>query len=275
MLKIIQENLHFTSKKEEKPYPISELYNENIKLYPSTIHAVLPSAKFSDTEILAMKKGYKQYPHAKRIELPSPKEMMGDSRTFNDVVTSRKSVKNFGEEAISLPELSKILWLSYGTTGKVDELGVGNRMQRVVPSAGGLYPAEIYLGIRNVIGLGQGIYHYNVPNHELELLSSGDPTEQLSKVCCDQSYAREAGVVLLISAVLARTKSKYGERGYRYAILDIGHLGQNIYLSCTALCLAVMTTCGFFDDIGNSLLKLDGLDESLMYVAFIGKKNES
>lgn len=272
MPKIIPEYLHFTSRKQEKPYPVSEVFNENVKLHPSTIHAVLPNAQFSDVELLAMTKGYKQYPHATRIKLPSPKEMMGDARTFNDVVTARKSVKNFGEESLSILELSKILWLSYGAMGKVDELGVGNRLQRVVPSAGGLYPAEVYLGVRNVKGLDQGLYHYNVPNHDLELLSSGDPTEQVSKVCCEQPYAKEAGVIVLMSAVLARTKSKYGERGYRYALLDLGHLGQNIYLSCTALELAVMTTCGFFDDVGNEYLKLDGLDETLMYVAFIGKK---
>jgi SagB-type dehydrogenase family enzyme len=274
MPKIIPEHLHFVSRKQEKPYPISEVFNENVKLHPSTIHAVLPSAQFSDPELLAMTKGYKNYPHVTKIELPTPKEMMGDARTFNDVVTSRKSVKNFGEEPLSLPELSKILWLSYGTTGKVDEHGVGNRLQRVVPSAGGLYPAEVYLGVRNVKGLDQGIYHYNVPNHDLELLKSGDPTELLSEVCCSQPYVPKTGVVLLISAVLARTKSKYGERGYRYALLDIGHLGQNIYLTCTALELAVMTTCGFFDDLGNELLKLDGLDETLMYVAFIGKQEK-
>jgi len=274
MPKIIPEYLHFASRKQEKPYPISEVFNENVKLHPSTIHAVLPSAQFSELELLAMTKGYKKYPHATRIELPNPNEMMGDARTFNDVVTSRKSVKNFGEDSLSIQELSKVLWLSYGTTGKVDELGVGNRLQRVVPSAGGLYSAEVYLGVRNVKGLDQGIYHYNVPNHDLELLSSGDPTEQVSKVCCDQPYTKEAGVIIFMSAVLARTKSKYGERGYRYALLDLGHLGQNIYLTCTALELAVMTTCGFFDDVGNDLLKLDGLDETLMYVAFIGKKKK-
>jgi SagB-type dehydrogenase family enzyme len=75
-----------------------------------------------------------------------------------------------------------------------------------------------------------------------------------------------------MSGVLARTKLKYGERGYRYALLDIGHLGQNIYLSCTALDLAIMTTCGFYDDEANQLLRIDGVDEAVMYVAFIGMR---
>ena len=106
----------------------------------------------------------------------------------------------------------------------------------------------------------------------MELLIPGDPTEQIHAVCCGQEYVRQASIVVLISGVLERTKLKYGERGYRYTLLDIGHLGQNLYLSCTALELAIMTTCGFFDDEANKLLRLDGVNETAMYVAFIGKR---
>ena len=100
----------------------------------------------------------------------------------------------------------------------------------------------------------------------------GDPTKSLYQACCYQQYVHQAAVVVLISGVFQRTKRKYGERGYRYVLLDVGHLGQNIYLACTALGLAVMTTCGFFDEPANELLRLDGIDESMLYVAFIGKK---
>ncbi len=271
---IIKDNLYLNPQKPKSPYPISEIYHENTKLYPSTINAVYPAIEFSNMELRAMLKGFKQYSYAKKIKLFTPEDKEENEKTFKEVIESRRSVKNFSKEPLSMRELSQVLWQSYGTTGKEHEPGVGDRLQRVVPSAGGLYPAEVYLGIRNVIGLDQGIYHYNVPNHELEMLTPGDPTSQLQKICCDQPYTQEAGVVVLISAVLERTKRKYGERGYRYVLLDLGHLGQNIYLSCTAQQLAVMTTCGFFDDLGNDLLKLDGINESLMYVAFIGKKKE-
>lgn len=123
-------------------------------------------------------------------------------------------------------------------------------------------------------GLDAGIYHYNVPHHKLELINSGDHSQKLFKVCLKQPQAKEAGVVFLISAVLNRTKHKYGERGYRYILLDIGHLGQNLYLACSALGLAVMTTCGFFDDEANKLLNLEGHQETVMYVCFIGNKSE-
>ncbi len=271
MGKIVQDHLHLNSQRQTQDYSISEIYNENSKLHPSTIHAVLPATEYSKEELQAMIKGYKQYPHAKKIKLLTPKQ---DRKTFWEVIESRRSIKTFGDEALNFEQLSIILWQSYGTTGEIDEPGVGKRLKRVVPSAGGLYPGEIYLGVRNVSGLDPGVYHYNVPNHELELLSSGDPTQSLHKICCQQDFAQEAGVVIMMSAVLERTKRKYGERGYRYVLLDLGHLGQNIYLSCTAQQLAVVTTCGFYDDLGNDFLKLDGLNESLMYIAFIGKNKE-
>jgi len=169
-------------------------------------------------------------------------------------------------------DLSKLLHQSYGITGELPGKNDFKQELRSSPSAGALYPAEIYIAVRKVSGVEPGIYHYNVPNHELELLVPGDPTEQIQEVCCGQEYVRQTSIVILMSGVLARTKLKYGERGYRYALLDIGHLGQNIYLSCTALDLAIMTTCGFYDDEANQLLRIDGVDEAVMYVAFIGMR---
>jgi SagB-type dehydrogenase family enzyme len=75
----------------------------------------------------------------------------------------------------------------------------------------------------------------------------------------------------LISAVIERTKRKYGDRGYRHVLLDIGHLGENLYLVCTALGLAIIPTCGFFDDEAADLLGIDGCDEVVFYAAFIGR----
>jgi SagB-type dehydrogenase family enzyme len=78
----------------------------------------------------------------------------------------------------------------------------------------------------------------------------------------------------MITAVLERTKRKYGERGYRYVLLDIGHLAQNLYLACTALGLAVTTTGAFFDDEAADLLGIDGCDEAVLYVAFVGRSRD-
>lgn len=266
---------HFAIESENKnpnSVSVSELYNENTKLHPQTMFAVQPSADFNDKELLAMKRGYKQYLDSKKFKLPPFKDFKDDEKTLMEVIRKRKSVRDFEDTSMSLEDLSKVLGYTYGVLEKVKDPGVGERFVRGAPSGGGIYAAEVYLGVRNVEGISPGIYHYNVLNHELELLIPGDHTQNLYKVCCHQPYAKEAGVVVMISSVLDRHKRKYGERGYRYALLDIGHLGQNIYLMCTALELAVMTTCGFFDDLGNELLNLDGLNETLMYVAFVGNK---
>jgi SagB-type dehydrogenase family enzyme len=170
--------------------------------------------------------------------------------------------------------VSAILQWSYGITGESGIDGGGVQRFRAAPSAGALYPAEIYLGVRAVRGFEAGIYHYEVPEASLALLNGGNHADRLCEICCGQDYARQAAMVVLISAVVERTKRKYGDRGYRYVLLDVGHLGQNLYLACTALDLAIMTTCGFFDDEAADLLGIDGCDEAVVYVAFIGPNGD-
>jgi len=272
-MKIIKPVIAFGPNKEPTTVSLSEIYHENTKLHPMTVlgSEMLPFVDLSRSEILAMSKAYKQYPKAKRIKLPQIKELPSNNISFDQVVSSRRSRREFSDAELNIDDFSKILYQSYGITGEKSLADGEIQYFRAVPSGGALYPAEIYLGIRRVTGIEPGFYHYNVVNHELELMIPGDPTDSLYHICCQQEYARQASVVILISGVLQRTKRKYGERGYRYVLLDVGHLGQNIYLACTALDLEVMTTCGFFDDEANRVLRIDGVDETMLYVAFIGK----
>ncbi|GJL77836.1 MAG: hypothetical protein NPINA01_08250 [Nitrospinaceae bacterium] len=262
-------------RKENPTTSISELYHENSKLHPSIPTEMIAPGNYTETEILAMARGYKQYRLAPQIKLPEKDSLPANEKSIDEVVASRRSVRSFSDQALSLKELSKLLQQSYGITGEISLPDGGTIALRASPSGGALYPAEIYLGIRKVEGLEPGIYHYNVPDHALELLIPGDPTEKLHEACCQQEYTQQAAVVFLISGVFQRTKRKYGERGYRYVFLDVGHLAQNIYISSTAQDLAVMTTCGFFDDVANQLLRIDGIDEATLYVAFVGKKKET
>ena len=275
MSKIIVQPGQLGPKKEKPSISISELYHENSKLQPSLPIEMIAHGNYKEAEILAMARGYKKYRLSTQIKLLEKENLSPNPNTFDEVVASRRSVRDFGEEELSLSDLSKVLHQSYGITGEIKRPDGGTIPLRSAPSGGALYPAEIYLGIRNVSDIEPGIYHYNVPDHALELLIPGAPTEKLYEVCCQQEYVKKASVVFLISGVLQRTKRKYGERGYRYVLLDVGHLGQNIYLSCTSLNLAVMTTCGFFDDEANKLLRVDGIDETTLYVAFVGKKNST
>ncbi len=260
------------SQLDPPPLSLSELYHENTKLHPLTVQQMMPSGDFSAADLQAMSRAYKQYPSLPRVKLPPIESLPQNGRTFDEVISSRRSLRDFADLDLSLNELSQILHQSYGITGELPGKGGFRQDLRSAPSAGALYPAEIYIAIRKVSGVEPGIYHYNVPNHEIELMIPGDPTEKIFEVCCGQDFVHKTSIVILMSGVLKRTKLKYGERGYRYALLDIGHLGQNIYLSCASLDLAIMTTCGFFDDEANKLLRIDGVDETVIYVAFIGKR---
>lgn len=247
---------------------IAELFHENTKLQRA---ATVANDNYGARELDAMARAYKRYRLHFQVPLPTlVGRVVGPS--FGEVIVGRRSDRSFASDQLSLSQVSAILQWSYGITGEVGVPGGGVQRFRAAPSAGALYPAEIYLGVRAVQGLEEGIYHYEVPVASLALLSRGDPTDRLYEVCCRQEYARQAAIVVLLSGVVERTKRKYGDRGYRYVLLDIGHLGENLYLACTALGLAIVTTCGFYDDEAADLLGIDGCDEAVFYVAFIGRK---
>jgi len=250
---------------------IADLFHENTKLQRATAVVSAGDQGYGVRELEAMARAYKRYRLHPHVPLPPvPADAAG--LPLGEVMAARRTSRSFGSEHLTLSEVSTFLQWSYGLTGEARIPGGGVQGFRAAPSAGALYPAEIYIGVRAVRGLDAGIYHYEVPDRSLALLSAGDPTERLHEVCCGQEYVRHAGIVLLISATVERTMRKYGDRGYRYVLLDIGHLGQNLYLAATALGLAIVTTCGFFDDEAADLLGIDGCDEAVFYVAFIGRK---
>jgi SagB-type dehydrogenase family enzyme len=249
---------------------VAELYHENTKLHRATALAAIADDSYGARELEAMARAYKRYRLRPHVPLPAvANDLVGPA--YADVIASRRSTRHFAPDPLALGEVSALLQWSYGTTGEITMPGGEIQRFRAAPSAGALYPAEIYLGVRAVGGLDAGLYHYDVPDASLALLSAGDHTERLHAVCCGQEYARQAAIVVLISGVVKRTKRKYGERGYRYVLLDIGHLGENLYLAATALGLAMVTTCGFYDDEAADLLGVDGCDEAVFYVAFIGR----
>jgi len=248
---------------------LSELYHENSKLRP--LPGAAPPSSYTLAELHAMARAHKRYRLHPQVSLPTVQDLPGNGVAFDEVVAARRTRRGFADADLGLGEVAKVLHQSYGITGELRVAGGGVLRLRAAPSAGALYPAEIYLGVRRVAGLAPGIYHYEVPKHALALLQAGDPTEQLCDVCCWLDQVREAAVVLLIAGVMQRAKRKYGERGYRYVLLDVGHLAQNLCLAGTALGLAVMTTCAFFDDAANQLLRLDGVDDTVLYVALLGK----
>lgn len=122
-----------------------------------------------------------------------------------------------------------------------------------------------------VQGLQGGVYHYDVEGHALESVRPGGYQQFLYDATYRQEMVLHSSVVLVMTAIFPRTKIKYGERGYRYVLLDAGHLGQNVYLESVSLGLGCATVGGFLDDEINTLLGVDGLLESAVYLAVVGR----
>ena len=142
--------------------------------------------------------------------------------------------------------------------------------RRTVPSAGGLYPLELYLTCQRMEGLEDGLYHYNVRDHSLEPMRSGRLFPELSRSLINQSYLNDANVICLFSGVFDRTLVKYGSRGYRYILMEAGHAAQNLCLLALERRLGSVCMGGFFDAEVNTFLGIDGMQEAALYCVGLG-----
>ncbi|TFF63568.1 MAG: SagB/ThcOx family dehydrogenase, partial [Promethearchaeota archaeon] len=186
---------------------------------------------------------------------------------FWKVIINRYSTRKFSSVPLEPSELSDLLYGMSGITRNFPQFQF-----RTVPSAGGLYPIEIYPIINNVETYNQGVYHYNIKDHSLELLKSGDFRREITKACLDQKIANNAAVNFTWTAMLPRSKWKYLQRAYRYIYLDAGHIGQNFYLVAEALGLGACTIGAIYDEELNRLLDIDGEEETSIYVGVVGNR---
>jgi SagB-type dehydrogenase family enzyme len=194
------------------------------------------------------------------IVLPEPRLEGGPS--LESVLDRRRSTREYSEGSLSLEEVSQLLWAAQGIT---DADG-----GRTAPSAGALYPLEIYLVAGNVASLDAGVYHYRPSDHTIVKRSKGDNRKDLAKVALRQECVRDGAVVLVFAAVYARTKQKYGERGNRYVHIEVGHAAQNACLQATALGLGAATVGAFDDDAVRKALDLPS-GEKVLYLLPVGK----
>jgi SagB-type dehydrogenase family enzyme len=206
--------------------------------------------------------GHKTYTDAKRIALPDPRGYAG--LTLEEAVEARRSVRDYAAGPHSSEELSRLLHAAQGITER--RWGF-----RAAPSAGALYPIELYPVVHDVAGLPPGIYHYAVQEHGLELLQPGDFCAAVMQAGLWQDFLGTAGVCFVLSAIFQRTRWRYRERTYRYVLLEAGHVGQNLYLAATAMGLGACAVGAFLDDALNELLGLDGEQEAALYVLSVGQ----
>lgn len=169
------------------------------------------------------------------IILPAPG--LKSNISIEEAILHRRSHRLYKEEPITLKELSQILWAAQGITGQE-----GNYKLRASPSAGALYPIELYVVLPN------GVYHYLPQKHKLEKIKDGDLRPDLAKAALDQWWIEETSCDIVITAVYERTMAKYGQRGRRYAILEAGSVAENIYLQAESLGLGTVGIGAFIDE---------------------------
>lgn len=210
---------------------------------------------------------YKTYPRLPKIKLLDEKH----SYDLFEAIKNRRSRREFGNEKISLEELSGLLKYSVGITAALPELGVS---RRAYPSGGGRYPTEIYCLIAKAgEGLKNGLFHYDVKNHQLDVLADKTFSQEEVAKISNYPFAKDSACLIFLTATFWRTQNKYGQRGYRFCLLEAGHIGQNIYLVSEALRLKCCALGGsrIADESAEKVLNIDGITESMVYAFAIGK----
>jgi SagB-type dehydrogenase family enzyme len=196
------------------------------------------------------------------IKLPKP-----DYRgiVLEVAIEKRRSIRNFSKRPIPLYHLSQLLFSAQGLTGNI----YGQTL-RSAPSAGALYPMEIYIVVNNVDDLSTGIYRYKVIDHSLDLLRTGDFRKELIDAGWGQGMLGDSCVTFILSAVFERIVKRYGERGYRYIYMEAGHISQNLYLQAVSLGHGSVCVGAFSDERVNRLIGIDGKKESAIYIHAVG-----
>lgn len=209
---------------------------------------------------------YKAYPRLPKIDLDnSPPQA-----DFFDLVRKRQSRRDFTRAPITEQELSLLLKYSCGNTRPM-ELEPG-RFRRAQPSGGARFPVELYpIVFRPSEDLKAGLYHYNVKAHALDVLWEREFRDEEIGELFTYPFVRDAAVGLVMTAVFGRVQNKYGERGYRYVLLEAGHIGQNVYLVSEALGLKCCALTGTWDENLEKLIDIDGITESVVYALAVGK----
>jgi SagB-type dehydrogenase family enzyme len=204
----------------------------------------------------------KDYPGAARSALPpvsAPPDL-----SVAGAIERRRSLRDYAGRPLTTAELA---WLLHAATGITGPGGL-----RAAPSAGAQYPIETYVVVSRVEGIEPGIYHYAPADHALERVRSGTFGGDLMIAGLGQEFLAQAPVVLILSAIFQRLRWRYRERAYRYALLEAGHIGQNVYLAAEAAGLGACAVGAFFDDAVNRLLEVDGVEEAALMLVPVGPR---
>jgi len=204
---------------------------------------------------------FKIYPRMPKIGLKRPR-IDGE---LHSLLYNRKSNREYLDVPISFTQLNEIIFYSTGIRNPSEQL---DKTQRFYPSAGARYPIEIYLISNNVQNLARGLYHYNVKQNELEILLNKDLRIKSSRIFGDANWNNPNFIIL--TGVIGRTEVKYGINAYRFALIEAGHIGQNISLLSEKQNIGSCALGGFDNDELENLLDLTE-EEIPLYAFSLGK----
>ncbi|MDX9858321.1 MAG: SagB/ThcOx family dehydrogenase [candidate division Zixibacteria bacterium] len=206
---------------------------------------------------------YKSYTGATKHPLPlEPVEGLA----VEDAIRERRSVRSFVDAPIELTELARLLLSGNGVTerrGDVDH--------RATPSAGALYPIELYVVARRVTDLPSGLYHFQPQDSTLVLIEAADFSRDIRMVANGQEWISGAAATVFVTARFDRTTQKYADRGYRYVYMESGMVAENICLQAVSLGLGTTTVGAFNDDAANELAGIDGVFEATLLLIPVGR----
>ena len=201
-----------------------------------------------------------------------PKAKYDSNTSVENALYKRRSIRSYKNEPLNIGEISQLLWAAYGITRKIENGPAYLRGGlRTAPSAGALYPLEIYIVAGNVTGLDPGIYKYISQGHKLEIILKGDKRSELCIAGFNQKMIKNAPADIVYSAIYKRTSKKYGNRGReRYVCMDLGHSAENVYLQAFSLNIGTCAIGSFSDIKVKEVLNMPAEEEPL-YIMPIGK----
>lgn len=237
----------------------AESYHEAAKLHPSTAAQQMRGVRLVEehTELASsIARASRRHPHRARTPLPEP-SLPGVR--LAQALRCRRSMAPAPDSRLS-------------SAGVAALLAAAGSARRYAPSAGALYPLELYLLPSRVNGIGATVHHYDSEGHSLADLER--PLAPLQGALVSPDLARDAAAFVAVTAVFWRSRFKYGQRGYRFALLEAGHVVQNLLLVATGLGLAALPLGGYYDGALDHLLGIDGVDESAVYLVAIGSRSD-
>jgi SagB-type dehydrogenase family enzyme len=193
------------------------------------------------------------------MKLPEPK--FSSKTSVEEALLKRRSVRDYKEDSLTLEQISQLLWAAQGVTEKWGG--------RTAPSAGALYPLEIYLVVGKVRELKPGLYQYDPEKQTISQKKEGDLREKLTEASLGQDEILRAPATVVITAVYERTQKKYHQRGVQYVHMEVGSAGENIYLQAESLGLGTVFIGAFEDEEVKEVL---GISEEPLGIMPVGKK---